>query len=63
MKSKYAPIIFGILSLIFGIYGGYAKTVGKPNGNLFLIIGVFLTPFFLSSLLLYIKDLRRKQDR
>lgn len=61
MNNKYVLIVLGILSLACAVYGGYARTFGKPNGTLFLVIGVFLTPIFLSSLLLYIKNLNKKQ--
>jgi len=61
MGNKYVLLVLGLLSAFFSIYGGYLKTNHIENGNLFLIISVFITPLFLLSLLLYIKNLRKKQ--
>lgn len=61
MGNKYVLLTLGLLSVFFSIYGGYLKMNKIENGNIFLIISVFITPLFLISLLLYIKRLRKKQ--
>lgn len=59
MINKYGLYILSGLSLLFSVYGAYLKVNYFENGNLFLIISVFVTTFFLLYLLVYIKKLRK----
>lgn len=62
MINKYGLYVLSGLSLLFSVYGTYLKVNHFENGNLFLIISVFITTIFLLYLLAYIKKLRKNQQ-
>lgn len=63
MINKFGLYALSISAFLFSVYGAYLKVNYFENGNFFLIISVFVTTILFLYLLVYLKKIRKNQQK